>query len=134
MRSQPQRQGDPHECCALDVFDTRVFQIRSATMSPRYKSGEYLEFALHQRAQPGDDVVVQLKNGVTFVRHLLSASDERYDFQAVCDGQHSSVWRAAVVSLFPIIGHYQQVSAVADLMKAPTNDLSNPPTTGVDDE
>lgn len=134
MRSQPQRQGDPHECCALDVSDTRVFRIRSATMSPRYKPGEYLEFALHQRAKPGDDVVVELTNGVTFVRHFLSASDERYDFQAVRDGQRSSVRRVAVVSLFPIIGHYQQVSAAADPMKAPTDDSSKRPTTGIDDE
>ena len=125
MHPQRQKQdghhcsGDPHECSTLDALDTRVFQMRSATMNPRYKPGEYLEFALDKQAQPGDDVVVQLRSGVTLVRHFLSASDERYEFLAVRDSQRSSVKRTALVSLYPIVGHYQQVGAIADLMKAP---------------
>lgn len=141
MHSQNQQKSERHckneqdECCALDPPETLVFQVRSASMSPRYKPGEYLEFALHKQAQPGDDVVVQLKSGVTFVRHLLSACEKRYEFQAVRDAQRSSVCRAAVVSMFPVVGHYQEMGEIADLMNTPLdNSASHSSLDGTDDD
>lgn len=55
----------------LNVSDAYAVYVNGDSMSPRFKHGELVYIDPHRPPAPGDDVVVQLRDGQGFIKELV---------------------------------------------------------------
>lgn len=61
-------------------------RVRGDSMRPRIKSGEYIVAEPNVEAQPGDDVVVRLRDGRALVKEMLWVRDDEVSLGSVNNG------------------------------------------------
>lgn len=68
--------------------DPRAYalRVRGDSMHPRYRSGEYVVVTPSIEAQPGRDVVVQLKNGKCLLKELGWRRDDEVQLRSINNG------------------------------------------------
>ncbi|KRB73461.1 hypothetical protein ASE07_06305 [Noviherbaspirillum sp. Root189] len=81
----PSGQGDGRIYTYSPDPDAYAIRVRGDSMRPRIKSGEYIVAEPGVEAQPGDDVVVKLRNDKAMVKELLWVRDGEISFGSIND-------------------------------------------------
>ncbi len=81
---------DGDGCIAFPTKDSDAYSVKcdGDSMSPRIRHGEYAIIEPNTAVMPGDEVLVQSKDGQVMVKVFTHKRDGRAYFESINDGEH----------------------------------------------